>query len=54
MYLGLQVGGDSRRLAFLEPVVSCVAARLSGWKSRFLSFGGRLILVKFILSSLPV
>jgi len=24
------------------------------WKSRFLSFGGRLILIKFVLSSLPV
>ncbi|GAU45519.1 hypothetical protein TSUD_186760 [Trifolium subterraneum] len=28
--------------------------RLSGWKSRFLSFGGRLVLLKVVLTSLPV
>ena len=54
MYLGLPVGGDSRRLAFWEPIMSRIAARLSGWKSRFLSFGGRLILIKYVMSSLPV
>ncbi|GAU49411.1 hypothetical protein TSUD_407260 [Trifolium subterraneum] len=54
LYLGLSIGGDPRRLSFWEPVLSRIKKRLSGWKSRFLSFGGRLILLKSVLTSLPV
>ncbi|CAJ2641323.1 unnamed protein product [Trifolium pratense] len=54
LYLGLQIGGYPRRLMFWEPVLSRIKNRLSGWKSRFLSFGGRLVLLKSVLTSLPV
>ncbi|CAJ2637850.1 unnamed protein product [Trifolium pratense] len=54
LYLGLQIGGDPRRLSFWEPMLIRIRKRLSGWKSRFLSFGGRLILLKCVLTSLPV
>ncbi|GAU22997.1 hypothetical protein TSUD_98260 [Trifolium subterraneum] len=54
MYLGLPIGGDPRRLSFWEPVVNRIRSRLVGWKSRFLSFGGRLVLLKLVLTSLPV
>ncbi|GAU16975.1 hypothetical protein TSUD_37330 [Trifolium subterraneum] len=53
-YLGLPIGGDSRRLSFWEPVLDRLKNRLSGWKNRFLSFGGRLVLLKSVLSSLPI
>jgi hypothetical protein len=39
LYLGLSIGGDPRRLAFWEPVVSTINSRLAGWQSRFLSLG---------------
>ncbi|XP_045791342.1 uncharacterized protein LOC123886049 [Trifolium pratense] len=42
LYMGLQIGGDPRRLVFWEPMLTRLKNRLSGWKSRFLSFGGRL------------
>jgi len=32
MYLGLPVGGDSRRLNFWEPVLNHIKSRLSSWK----------------------
>jgi len=54
MYLGLPIGGDARRLSFWNPVLERLKSRLSDWKSRNLSYGGRLVLLKFVLSSLPV
>ncbi|GAU16627.1 hypothetical protein TSUD_325750 [Trifolium subterraneum] len=54
LYLGLSIGGDPRRLGFWEPVLVRLKNRLSGWKSRFLSFGGRLTLLKSVLTSLLV
>jgi len=54
LYLGLSIGGDPRKLAFWEPVINTIKTRLAGWQSRFLSYGGRLILLKSVLTSLPV
>ncbi|GAU44755.1 hypothetical protein TSUD_246480 [Trifolium subterraneum] len=54
LYLGLLIGGDPRRLGFWEPMLARLKKKLSGWKSRFLSFGGRLVLLKSVLTSLPV
>ncbi|CAJ2644440.1 unnamed protein product [Trifolium pratense] len=54
LYLGLQIRGDPRRLVFWDQILTRLKNRLSGWKSRFLSFGGRLVLLKSVLTSLPV
>jgi len=54
LYLGLSIGGDPRRLSFWEPVMNVIKSRLSGWQSRFLPFGDRLVLLKSVLTSLPV
>ena len=54
VYLGLPIGGNARRLAFWEPVLNHIKSRLSAWNCNHLSLGGRLILLKFVLSSLPV
>jgi len=54
VYLGLPIGGNVRRLCFWVPLIDRIKSRLSGWKSKHLSLGGRLVLLKSILSSLPV
>jgi len=54
MYLGLPIGGNARRLSFWEPLLKRFKSRLSGWKLKHLSLGGRLVLLKSVLSSLPV
>jgi len=54
VYLGLPIGGNARHLMFWEPIIDRIKARLLGWKSKHLSLGGRLVLLKSVLSSLPV
>ena len=52
LYLACPVGGDPCRLNFWDLVVNCIKFRLSRWKRRHLSFGGRFILLKSVLTSL--
>ena len=39
VYLGLPIGGDSRKLNFSKPVIDRIVARLSSWNNKFLSHG---------------
>jgi hypothetical protein len=54
LHMGLPVGVDPRQLNYMDSVVNRIKSRMSGWKSRHLSFGGRLVLLKSVLISLPV
>ena len=54
LYLGLPIRGDARRLVFWDPLMKRINSGLSAWSSRYLSLGGRLVLLKSVLSSLPV
>ncbi|XP_058757341.1 uncharacterized protein LOC131630579 [Vicia villosa] len=47
-------GGNPKRIAFWNPLVDNVRKRLSTWKGRWLSFGGRMTLLKSVLGSLPI
>ncbi|CAN1732048.1 Putative ribonuclease H protein At1g65750 [Linum perenne] len=53
-YLGLPFGSRGFSSKLWDPVISSMERRLQSWKARFLSFGGRLVLIKSVLSSLPV
>ncbi|KAF3778009.1 putative ribonuclease H protein [Nymphaea thermarum] len=35
------------------PLISKMESKLAGWKARILSFAGRIILIKYVLSTLP-
>ncbi|XP_021979949.1 uncharacterized protein LOC110876077 [Helianthus annuus] len=52
-YLGIQVGANMNRIIKWEPVVNVFKKRLSKWKANVLSLGGRVVLIKFVLESLP-
>jgi len=54
VYLGLPIEGDACRLEFWQPVLNRIRTRLSSWNNKFLSFGGCLIILKSVMSSLPV
>ena len=53
-YLGLEVGGNPRKVLFWEPVVNKIRARLSTWKGRCLSMAGRICLIKSVFASIPL
>lgn len=53
-YLGLPLSPHKLRVSDYQPLICRVDRYLSGWKARLLSFGGRLVLVNAVLSSLPV
>lgn len=53
-YLGLPLGANPKLKSTWSPVIEKFQSRLSSWKHRSLSFGGRLTLVKSVLSSLPI
>nr|GEY48750.1 RNA-directed DNA polymerase, eukaryota, reverse transcriptase zinc-binding domain protein [Tanacetum cinerariifolium] len=53
-YLGSMVGGRMHRLHSWDDAVDRVRNRLSKWKMKMLSSGGRLTLVKSVLGSMPI
>ncbi|KAL8160998.1 hypothetical protein V2J09_012487 [Rumex salicifolius] len=53
-YLGLPLLHKRVNKHTFRPLLDKIEAKLSGWKSRHLSFAGRITLAKSVLSSLPV
>ena len=53
-YLGLPIGINPRKKKVWEPVLSKIKGKLVSWKSKFLSFSGRLTLIKDCLNSLTI
>ncbi|KAK9067117.1 hypothetical protein SSX86_014442 [Deinandra increscens subsp. villosa] len=53
-YLGIPIGGNMNTAKNWKPVFDKFKSRLSRWKSNSLSIGGRLTLLKSVLSSLPL
>nr|GEX43036.1 RNA-directed DNA polymerase, eukaryota [Tanacetum cinerariifolium] len=53
-YLGVKVGMSSSRKKYWDEVIGKISARLSKWKLKTLSIGGRLTLIKSVLTSLPL
>ncbi|GKV15204.1 hypothetical protein SLEP1_g26006 [Rubroshorea leprosula] len=54
LYLGLPVDGRFGSKKLWEQVVNKFRTKLAVWKAATLSFGGRLILLKSVLSALPI
>ncbi|GJS31041.1 hypothetical protein Tco_0491661 [Tanacetum coccineum] len=53
-YIGLPIGSNMSRCSNWSPLIDRFKKRLFRWKSKTLSFGGRLTLIKSVLGSLGI
>eukprot|EP00268_Persea_americana_P041230 TRINITY_DN41041_c4_g1_i1.p1 TRINITY_DN41041_c4_g1~~TRINITY_DN41041_c4_g1_i1.p1 ORF type:complete len:107 (+),score=11.85 TRINITY_DN41041_c4_g1_i1:237-557(+) len=53
-YLGLPLCLGLPKKILWEPVVERIEKRLDSWKGRYLSMGGRITLIKLVLSSISI
>lgn len=53
-YLGLPIGANFKNKEVWKPLVDRFRKKLSGCKRRYLSFGGRLVLLNSVLSALSI
>lgn len=53
-YLGASTVDGRLQIRHFMPLLERVEKKLSGWKSRLLLQGGRLVLLRHVLSSLPI
>jgi hypothetical protein len=53
-YLGLPVGGNPRKLDTWEPMLTIIKRKLGTWRNKYVSFGGRIVLLNAVLSAIPV
>jgi hypothetical protein len=53
-YLGLPVGGNPGRAITWEPLLDQFSKKLNSWGNRYLSLGGRIVLLNSVLNALPI
>jgi hypothetical protein len=53
IYLGLPVGASPRRMATWEPLLESLRKRLGVWGNKYISFGGRVVLLNAVLNAIP-
>jgi hypothetical protein len=54
IYLGLPVGANPRRASTWDPIVKAIERRLLSWKNKYVSLGGRVVLINSVLASIPI
>lgn len=54
LFLGISIGYKIRRLTTWRRLLDKVRSQLSKWKEKFLSLGGRVTLLNYLLSSILI
>lgn len=53
-YLGLPVGANPNSLSTWEPLVESISGKLNLWGHKYISFGGRIVLLNSVLNAIPI
>ncbi|KAK2446576.1 hypothetical protein QL285_017365 [Trifolium repens] len=53
-YLGLPVGANPRRATAWEPMLVALRNRLGEWSNKYVSLGGRIVLLNAVLNAIPI
>ncbi|XP_027120639.2 uncharacterized protein [Coffea arabica] len=53
-YLGCPLFVGRRKCLYFMELVQSIISKVSSWSSRFLSNGGRIVLIKHVLSAIPI
>ena len=53
-YLGLPIGVSSNSLSTWEPLLEQLKNRLNVWGNKYVSLGGRIVLLNSVLNSIPI
>ncbi|KAI5417416.1 hypothetical protein KIW84_042139 [Lathyrus oleraceus] len=53
-FLGIPIGGNHRRRLFWSMMLSKMKKRLSGWRGKHLSLGGKVTLLNSVINNLPI
>jgi hypothetical protein len=53
-YLGLPVGANPRSFSMWQPMLETLKRRLGSWGNKYVSLGGRIVLINAVLSSIPI
>ncbi|XP_028246783.1 uncharacterized protein LOC114424118 [Glycine soja] len=53
-YLGVPIGTNPRYCHMWDPIITKCERKLAKWKQRHLLFGGRVTLIKSVLTSIPI
>ena len=53
-YLGFPLAANPNRVTTWTPMIESIRRKLSSWKQKTLSIGGRLALIKSVLNNMPV
>jgi hypothetical protein len=54
IYLGLHVGANHRKEITWQPLLDTLVKRLRVWRNKYVSLGGRVVLLNSILNSIPI
>jgi hypothetical protein len=53
-YLGLPVGASPRKMSTWEPMLKVIRGRLGSWRNKYVSLGGRIVLINSVLNAIPI